>query len=155
MRTRLSSELSEAAEAEPALDDSSDSEDTLAAMLATGTATPPDTATPPSATNQVSVHSADVNSARRTRPSQPYFHFQRSSSLTDDLPSKTGPQQQYIMGDPPHLSRTGTAQSCNGVSLTDSLQRQCNTTQSLCISGTRTQLRHAGAGGARRSCGRS
>ena len=36
-RTRLSSKHGEATETEPALDDSSESEDTLAAMLATGT----------------------------------------------------------------------------------------------------------------------
>ena len=68
-RTRLSSDVSEATEAEPAFEDTSDSDDTDAAMLATGTATPPLTATPPSATLQVSEHSADVNSARASSQS--------------------------------------------------------------------------------------
>ena len=62
-RARASSDVSEATDAEPAFDDTSDSDDTDAAMLASGTATPPLTATAPSATNQVSEHSADVNSA--------------------------------------------------------------------------------------------
>ena len=104
-RTRLSSELSDAAEAEPALEDSSDSDDTDAAMLATGTATPPDTATPPSATNQVSVHSADVNSARQTCSSQSNLFIHCIASRCD-LQASAAPWQRHDLQIMPRISCT-------------------------------------------------